>query len=160
MRRGYANVSHDAIYHSCAICEIVNDFWLVGDYGVLDNITWYDLDQLHSGIFMRYNKSCCYTSVQNTCMWLVQITSRDVHNMPVTFSATMQWHSAFCGGNIDSNPPRGQYLIVVIITLTPVIPHDYSWRLWPRWCRINVLWLNSTSYVISRQPCPLYLKTA
>ena len=46
----------------------------------------------------------CYTSTQNTCVWLVQITSRDAHKYAiVTFSATTQWHSALHGGTIDNS---------------------------------------------------------
>jgi len=42
--------------------------------------------------------------MQNTCMRLVQITSRAVHKYAiVTCLATAQWHGALHGGTIDNS---------------------------------------------------------
>jgi len=61
-------------------------------------------DFVYIGVMFNRGLHCCYTSTQNTCTRLVQITSRDVHEYAVvTSSATTQWHSALHGGSIDNS---------------------------------------------------------
>jgi len=130
---------------------------------------------------ISYHKKNCYTSTQNTCTWLVQITSSDVHKYAiVTPSATAQWQSALHGGTIDNSAhPEGTIWLAsssrrrrhhadaghASLTFktsmsTPMPNSCIVAKLYIVVFYEHLLLQNETSYVTSRQLCLIYPQRA